>query len=274
MRFTYKRFNDICKTAIELKKAIPANQILTNNKKEDDWIIFKHDVETNVERALKMAKIEAKYGIKATYYVQGYLLENNVKLLKDIASLGHEVTYHYDVLDANKGDFEKAKIDFIQNVTAFEKQGFKIETLCPHGNPLMIRNGWNSNKDFFRSNTIASEFSNMLDIVVQLPSTLTSEYVYISDAGFQFKIIVNVEDNDINNGGDINITSLKEFESICIKNKKIIFSTHPHRWKTYEFSAITNKLKFKFIRSVALLVSKNKAIKKFLSKFYFLAKKI
>ncbi|RAJ17905.1 polysaccharide deacetylase family protein [Olleya aquimaris] len=274
MRFTYKQFNSICKKAVELKKTITANQILTHNTKDDNWIVFKHDVETNVERALKMAKIEAKHGIKATYYVQGYLLENNVKLLKDISDLGHEVTYHYDVLDANNGDFEKAKTEFIQYVTAFEKYGFKIETLCPHGNPLMIRNGWNSNKDFFRKESIASEFSNMLDIVVQLPATLASDYIYISDAGFQFKIIVNVEDNDINNGGDINIHTLKEFENICTENKKIIFSTHPHRWKTYTLSAIANKSKFKFIRGLALLVSKNKTIKKFLSKFYFLAKKI
>ncbi|PIB33295.1 hypothetical protein BFP78_03280 [Gaetbulibacter sp. 5U11] len=274
MRFTYKQFHSICKKAVEIKQTITANQILSNNTSEANWIIFKHDVETNVERALKMAKIEALYGIKATYYVQAYLLENNVALLKEIASLGHEVTYHYDVLDANKGDYDKAKTEFINYVNAFEAHGFKIETLCPHGNPLMIRNGWNSNKDFFRNQAISSEFNNMLDIVVHLPSTLASDYTYISDAGFQFKIIVNVEDNDINNAGDIIIPSLKEFETICKENKKIIFSTHPHRWKTYTISAIVNKSKFKFIRGVALLVSKNKTIKKFLSKFYFLAKKI
>lgn len=274
MRFTYKQFHSICKKAIEYKQTITANQILSNNTTNADWIIFKHDVETNVDRALKMAEIEAKYGIKATYYVQAYLLEDNVKKLKEIANLGHEVTYHYDVLDANNGDYKKAKIEFSKNIEVFQKYGFKIETLCPHGNPLMIRNGWNSNKDFFRNKEISIEYSHLLDIVVDLPKILASNYTYISDAGFQFKIIVNVENNDINNGGDIDIHSLKSFENICKENKKIIFSTHPHRWKTYVISAIVNKSKFKIIRSVALLVSKNKQIKKLLSKFYFLAKKI
>ncbi|MBT8243802.1 MAG: hypothetical protein HKP48_09010 [Winogradskyella sp.] len=274
MQFTYKQLHKICKTVVEIKDTITANKILDNNTTEADWVVFKHDVETNVSRALKMARIEAQYGITATYYVQGYLLKDNVALLKEIAKLGHEVTYHYDVLDANNGDYIKAREEFVDFVNAFEVNGFNIETLCPHGNPLMIRNGWNSNKDFFRNDEISKEFSHMLDIVVDLPKTLVSEYKYISDAGFKFQIIANVEDNDINNGEDIHIKSLENFVEILKENKKVIFSTHPHRWKTCSISAVINKSKFKFIRSVALLVSKNKAIKKFLSKFYFLAKKI
>ncbi len=274
MEFTYKQLHRICAKAVELKKTIRANEILDNNTEDADWIVFKHDVETNVERALKMAQIESEYGIEATYYVQGYLLKDNVSLLKKIADLGHEVTYHYDVLDANNGDYGKARVEFIDFVNAFEDNGFKIDTICPHGNPLMNRKGWNSNKDFFRKEEISKEFNDILDVVVHLPDTLKSDYTYISDAGFQFKIIGNIEDNDISNSGDINIKSLKEFSEICLKNKKIIFSAHPHRWKTSGVAAKANKFKFKFVRKVAVTASKNKQIKAFLSKFYYLAKKI
>ncbi|SHG80575.1 polysaccharide deacetylase family protein [Winogradskyella jejuensis] len=274
MQFTYKQLHKICRAAVDIKKSITANQILENNEQDTDWIIFKHDVETNVSRALKMAKIEAQYGIKATYYVQGYLLKDNVMLLKEIANLGHEVTYHYDVLDANNGNYKKAKKEFIDYVNAFESYGFIVETLCPHGNPLMIRDGWSSNKDFFRNTDIASEFSHMLDIVVDLPKKLKSDYIYVSDAGFKFQIISNVHSNDINNSGDIQIKSMADFIGLLKDNKKVIFSTHPHRWKKSKISAAMNKIKFKLIRTLALLVSRNDAVKKFLSRFYFLAKKI
>ena len=138
----------------------------------------------------------------------------------------------------------------------------------------MNRDGWNSNKDFFRNKLISKEFNNILDIVVQLPDLLISEYTYISDAGFRFNKIVNIESNDINNNGDININSINKFISISKEEKKIIFSTHPHRWRAYLISAIFNKSKFIFIKKLALLLSRNKQIKKLFSKFYFLAKKI
>lgn len=276
MYFTYKRFHSICKKISEVKQTIKANEIHSQSTGEAQWIIFKHDVETNVGRALKMAEIEHEYGIKATYYVQGYLLEDesNIPLLKKMAELGHEVTYHYDVLDANNGDYDKAKEEFVDYVNTFEKHGFKIETLCPHGNPVIIRDGWNSNKDFFRNKAISEEFNTMLDVVVHLPELLNSDYTYISDAGFQFKIIVNVESNDIGNNGDIVIGSLNEFVNLCNDNKKVILSTHPHRWRSSLFAAYSNRLKFRIIRAAAMLGSKNKWIKKLLSKFYFLAKKI
>ena len=274
MRFTYKQLHKICKAAVETKKTILANQIIENNTVNGDWIVFKHDVETNVKRALKMAKIEAMYGIKATYYVQGYLLKNNVSTLKEIQNLGHEVTYHYDVLDANSGDYIKARTEFLNYLNNFESHGFKIQTICPHGNPLMIRKGWNSNKDFFRNESISKEFNEILDIVVSLPNLIVSDYEYISDAGFKFQIIANIKDNDISNSGDIPIKSLEDFVSILKSNNKLIFSTHPHRWRSSALIGAINKLKFKFIRSFALLVSKNKKIKKFLSNFYYLAKKI
>ncbi|MEM6686250.1 MAG: hypothetical protein AAF617_10745 [Bacteroidota bacterium] len=272
MDFTYSQLQKICAEVVKIKKTITAQEI--PNAIDDSWVIFKHDVETNVEKALKMATIEAEHGIKATYYVQGYLLEDNVAALQKIADLGHEVTYHYDVLDANKGDYTAARQEFVDYVNAFEKHGFKVNTICPHGNPVMIRNGWNSNKDFFRKKEIAEEFNTMLDVVVQLPTLLNGPYTYISDAGFQFQIIRNVENNDIKNDGDIHINSIQDFVKIIQENQKIIFSTHPHRWKQSKIATVINKLKFKLVRSVAVFLAKSPAIKKILSRFYYLAKKI
>ena len=68
--------------------------------------------------------------------------------------MGHEITYHYDVLDSNRGNFKLAIEAFSNDIKRFKKYGFDVQTVCPHGNPVMIRDGWESNKDFFREQKV------------------------------------------------------------------------------------------------------------------------
>lgn len=238
------------------------------------WVAIKHDVETNVERALQIATIEANHSIRATYFVQSYLLCDNENLLHSIAKLGHEVTYHYDVLDANSGDFEKATMEFADTVKEFENAGFTVKSVCPHGNPLMDRDGWNSNKDFFRDSNVASIFSNVFDLIVQGREKIHLDYKYISDAGFGFKVITDIVSNDIVPSMDVAIPSIDELSNIVNCADAVIISTHPHRWVSSSIIAYLGKTRFTIIRTVALLASRSKVLKKLMSKFYFLAKKI
>lgn len=270
--FTYSIWKEICLELAKSKKTIKAEEIL-NQPHDRSWIVIKHDVETNVKKALKLAQIEHDCGIRATYYVQANLLEHNKENLQKIQSLGHEVTYHYDVLDANNGNIEGALREFEKNMQQFNEYGFQVKTVCPHGNPMMNRNGWNSNKDFFRDDSIAKRFANILDIVVQLPY-LSNEYKYISDAGYSWKVIVNISNNDIKNDGD---TSLKDYQTllhVLDTTDRVILSTHPHRWEEYRLKFFYNIYFFKSVRFLAKKASKISFLKKIMSRFYFLAKKV
>lgn len=268
--FIYNEWEKVCLFVSKNRNSIPVKEIVEQESGKE-WVAIKHDVETNVEKALIMARIESKYNIKATYYVQAYLLNSdNIRLLKQIQELGHEVTYHYDVLDANNGNMDKAIEDFKDNINKFNKYGFKIETVCPHGNPVMIRRGWTSNKDFFRDKKVQKLFPNILDIVVQLPKIL-DDYIYISDAGYSWKLITNVEDNDIINKGDEIITDIF---SVLKNNKMIIISTHPHRWEKSKTKFLFNVYLFIVLKKVAKNMYKVPILKQIISKFYYLAKKI
>jgi hypothetical protein len=238
------------------------------------WICIKHDVETDVSKAYELAKIEHKYGINATYFVQSYLLEDNIVLLKKIANLGHEVTYQYDVLDSNEGDFKLALEEFTRTVKRFEELGFPVNTVCPHGNPLMIRDGWTSNKDFFRNDKVISLFPQIFDVVVQINQVIKGNFSYISDAGYSWKLIGNIDSNDVSNIGDIEIANSREVLAFIGSRRNNIVSTHPHRWRKSNLSAYFQLLKFKLIRLVAKKLSKISILKKYMSKFYYLAKKI
>lgn len=76
-----------------------ADELLQPERKE---ILWRHDVEFSPDIALKMAKIENKYGVKATYFFQIHSEFYNVlepyftKILKEIVSLGHEIGLHFD----------------------------------------------------------------------------------------------------------------------------------------------------------------------------------
>ncbi len=271
--FVFSNWDKICNKLSSNFKCIRADEIL-EQEEDSRWLVVKHDVETNVAKALKLAKIEKKYGIPATYYVQAELLKDNYKFLQEIASLGHEVTYHYDVLDACNGDYKSAIDSFQKVIEEFRKFGFEVKTVCPHGNPIKVRDGWSSNKDFFRNQEVSALFPDILDIVVHLPKKLNMDYAYISDAGYSWKKIVNVQDNDLKNDGDIDLGESLNFLNTLKKEQTIILSTHPHRWESSKIKFIMKLTIFKVVRYIARKVASVKFLKKIMSKYYYLAKKI
>ena len=275
--FYYSNWDRFCSRISEIKvKAIRANELLNNNC-SNQFIIFKHDVEANPIKALKLAKIEHKHGICGSYYVQGFLLEKprNVEILKKIKDLGHEVSYHYDVLDANLGNFEKANRDFNTNVARFESFGFKIDTVCQHGNPVMNRVGYTSNRDFFRNRTISEQYSHIADIVVNFKEKTKAIYTYVSDAGYSWKLISDPENNDKGNTiPDIPIEGFNGILQMIKDGDSIILSTHPHRWKNSRVAIYWKIFFFRSVRSIVMLVRKLPFAEKILSRFYYLAKNI
>ena len=72
------------------------------NKNIDNVVIWRHDIDFSVHRALKMAIIEAEHGIISTYFFYFHscwynLLEDEVyKIGKKIIELGHKIGLHFD----------------------------------------------------------------------------------------------------------------------------------------------------------------------------------
>ena len=278
MIFTYKRWRKFC---LELKNngrsSIPACEVNNNVK---SFFVLKHDVETNVKKAFNIARIEMEYGHRGSYYVQANLLNDvkNVKMLQQMQEMGHEISYHHDVLDSNKGDLDKAIIEYEKNVAAFENYGFKVETVCQHGNPVIERKGYNSNRDFFRSEKVQALYPEVSDIMVDFQmKKCQGGYKYFSDAGRKFKWIYDPINNDIVNSDDKNVAYKDANElltAVLELDDSSIVSIHPHRWTRCAISFIFKTAMFKIIRFTAKLLIKIPFMKKFFSKYYHLAKKI
>ncbi len=106
---SYDYLKDILKTVkerFELQKFSEALDVLKTGSKNK--IFLRHDIDVNLDRALKMAKIEKKLRIESTYFVMTrspfYSLGSNANKdkLRKLASMGHEIGLHYDFKDDNE----------------------------------------------------------------------------------------------------------------------------------------------------------------------------
>lgn len=276
MIFVYKKWDSFCR---ELNKkgiqSIPAKEVSDKNK---SYIVLKHDVETDVAKAFEMAQIEHKYGHRGTYYVQAYLMsdEKNIQMLKKMKDMGHEISYHYDVMDSCHGDLDKAIAEFEGNRQIFKNNGFELQTLCQHGNPIVERIGYTSNRDFFRNEHVCELYPELSDIMVNFKQIHNTDYTYFSDAGRQFKMIYDPINNDIINSDDKNVI-YKDLDAILnhiSTDGRYIISTHPHRWTNSAMLYMIKSTTFKVIRFFAKIFIKVPFMKNFMSRYYYLAKKI
>lgn len=278
MIFVYKKWELFCGAlAKQNRYSVTAKEVL-NAKVPNPYLVLKHDVETDVPKAYKIALIENQYGHKGTYYVQAYLLNDieNIILLKKMQDMGHEISYHYDVMDSNKGDIDAAHLEFEFHKYTFEKNGFIVETVCQHGNPIVERKGYTSNRDFFRKAEIRKQYPNIADIMVDFPQQSKTEYSYFSDAGRKFKKIYDPFTNDIVNSDDKNIVynELEELLAAIMPNENCMISIHPHRWTNSAFIYVLKSVIFKSIKMIAKIMMKVPIFKRFMSQYYYLAKKI
>ena len=274
MIFVYKHWEKFCRELSEKGiTSIPAKEVTTELQ---SFLVLKHDIENNVAKAYKLAQIESKYGHRGSYYAHAYLLEDNenVELLKKMQAMGHEISYHYDVMDSNHGNIDDAINEFENHIKLFKKHSFEITTVCQHGNPIVERVGYTSNRDFFRNNRVQKLYPTIADIMVNYKEKYNIDYAYYSDAGRKFKLIFDPINNDIVNSDDKNIPYEDLTVLLSMLDDKAIISTHPHRWANSEISYVVKDKIFKVIKMTAKLLIKLPLFKKIMSRYYYLAKKI
>ncbi|MBW1893186.1 MAG: hypothetical protein JRI91_05770 [Deltaproteobacteria bacterium] len=146
-----------------------------NNSLQDSYFIIRHDVDGNINNALSMAKIDADYGIRATYYFRTkpfFLYRPDI--MTKVAELGHEIGYHYEMLSDAMGNFIKARKMFKENLEKLRNIA-PVKTVCMHGRPFSKYD----NIDFWKRYSL-EEF----DLVGEPYLTIdyTDKY-YFSDTG-------------------------------------------------------------------------------------------
>lgn len=145
--FTLTKFGELC-GAISGSgyEVLTIRKYLTKADKPEKFIITRHDVDENIDLGLKMAKIEQESGIHSTYYIRMVKGAFNPIIIGKIVDMGHEVGYHYEVLDKAKGDKSRA-IEIFGEELSMLRDVCDVDTICMHGNP---RTKWD-NRDLWKN---------------------------------------------------------------------------------------------------------------------------
>ena len=164
-----------------------------NRTLADRFFIMRHDVDGNVGNALEMARVDAHYGIRATYYFRMKPGLFRPGIIRSIADLGHEIGYHYEVLSDAKGDMAVARRLFAANLEKLRHIA-PVKTACMHGRSLSKYH----NLDFWKENSLE-------DYGLAAEPYLTIDYsdmYYFSDTGlcwdnqrFNLRDIVEAKEN-------------------------------------------------------------------------------
>jgi hypothetical protein len=104
-------------------------------KPEKRSVILRHDVEARYGNALVLATIQHESGIKGTYYFRFLPDHFDKEIIKEIASIGHEIGYHYDDLSHSHGDHAIALKRFEKNLNTLREIA-PVKTICMEGAPL------------------------------------------------------------------------------------------------------------------------------------------
>lgn len=98
------------------------------------FVVLRHDVDLKPENSLATARIELSLGIQASYYFRVVEQSNRPEIIESIASMGHEIGYHYEDMSICGGDAEKAIAHFERQLKYF-RQYYPVKTICMHGAP-------------------------------------------------------------------------------------------------------------------------------------------
>lgn len=187
-------------------------------------IILRHDVDLLPGHSQRFAKIQNELGIKGSYYFRAVPESWNEDVIKEIASMGHEIGYHYENLTSCNGDLDKGVKDFENNLTNLRKLA-PVSTICMHGSPMSkydSKNLWK--KHDYRDYGIIGEPYFDVDF---------NEVFYLTDTGRMWDgHKVSVRDR-VNTSFEKTYHTTNEIIDAIKLNQlpnQVMFTFHPQRW--------------------------------------------
>ena len=258
MDFTVKKYEELL-TA--LKEAgyefITYSDYCDGGALPSKFVILRHDVDKRPENSLRIARLENKFGARATYYFRAVSCSWNEEIIKEIAGLGHEIGYHYESLTTCSGDKALAFEEFKSNLLKLRALA-PVKTICMHGSP----------RSKFDSRDLWKEFSYKELGIIGEPylDTDFSKVFYLTDTGRRwdgFKVslrdkIEGWSERWINAGLVFHTT---DDVMQAVKGGKfpscVMITSHPQRWNPAGWSwlseLIGQNLKNTVKRAVAFI---------------------
>lgn len=228
MDFTLKKYSELLRALCGAGYTfLPFCEFVKNAKKEK-IICLRHDVDLKPVNSLRTARIEAEMGLRASYYFRAVPQSWDEPIIREIASLGHEIGYHYESLTTCGGDVDRAFEDFCGNLSKLRALA-PVQTICMHGSP---RSPYDS-KDIWKKydyRALGVEAEPYLD-------TDWSQTFYLTDTGRRwdgYKVSVRDKIPHWQDVWNENGLAFHSTDDIILKVNAlphgIMITTHPQRW--------------------------------------------
>lgn len=218
---TYRNLLESCKKNNYI--FVPFNEYIRNKPKNLKSVILRHDVDKNPNNAFKMALLEKSLNIRSSYYFRILPKSYNIKIIKNIVELNHEIGYHYEDLSMAKGNFQIAIESFKNNLDTF-RQLYPVETICMHGSPL---SKWDNRLLWDKY-----EYQQLGIIGEPYFDLNYNNIFYLTDTGRSWNSSASLRDF-VNTPIHFNINSTNDIISLLYKEKlpnTIMLNSHPQRW--------------------------------------------
>jgi len=131
--FTYKKYSEIVKAIAETDyQVLSIADYIRAKELPAKFIIIRHDVDLDPFYQLKFAQLEHDLNIRTSYYFRKIEKVFKKEVIDQVAALGHEVGYHYEVFTKAKGD-PKLALQIFKDEQAVFSETWNSLTVCPHG---------------------------------------------------------------------------------------------------------------------------------------------
>lgn len=210
------------------RRVFPLREFFERRPLPPAFFILRHDVDRRPERALRMAEVEKSHGIRSTYYFRRIPQVFKQEIILAISAMGHEIGYHYEVLDKARGEPHLAAQIFTRELAELRSL-VEVKTASMHGNPLSRRD----NRDFWKHHAL-SRFGLIGEAYISICDPGTS---YVTDTGRGWnRFSFNMRDRfppgsmglmpSFSSTWDL-IRALKD-----PKYGKVYLQIHPNRWSS------------------------------------------
>lgn len=223
MDFTITQYKKLLQTLLGQNYSFQTfdNFLIESNNKA---VILRHDVDLLPQNSLLFANIQKELGIKGSYYFRAVPESWDEDIILEIASMGHEVGYHYETMDTAKGDVDIAMTQFKKHLNEL-RELVEVKTICMHGSP----------RSKFDNKDIWKKFDyHELDIIGEPYFDIDYNQVfYLTDTGRRW------DGNNVSVRDKVKTTYQNIYHSTdqiiraLERNKlpnQIMFTFHPQRW--------------------------------------------
>lgn len=236
MDFTVNKYTCLLKSLKHAEYKFQTFSEFLTNPNSGKVVVLRHDVDLLPSHSLRIAQIECELGIKGSYYFRAVPESWNEEIIKQIATFGHEIGYHYESLTTCHGNIDIAYKDFADNLIKLRTL-VSVSTICMHGSPRSPYDSKDIWKQYsYRKLNILGE--PYLDIDF-------SEMFYLTDTGRRwdgFRVSVRDkigkwQDKWIKQGMVYHNTD-DVIHAVVRKTlpKRIMITIHPQRWNNFGLS--------------------------------------